>query len=253
MKICSLSSGSKGNCLFVESGDARVLVDAGISARQIARRLDTIGVDPSSIDAIVLTHAHNDHVRGAGVFARKYKPPIYGHPETLDQITYFLRREETVVPWTESFTIKDLSFVPFEIPHDAYPTVGYTISQNGRRLVVCTDLGVVTNRVKEVLKQADLLLIESNHDPDMLMNGPYPWELKERIASRVGHLSNHDTGELLKAVLSSKTQRILLAHLSEINNSPEVARETVLKYIGYQHEDILEVLEQRKISPIFEL
>ncbi len=253
MRICSLSSGSKGNCIFVESADARVLVDAGISARQISQRLQAIGVDPTSIDAIVLTHAHNDHIRGAGVFARKYGSPIYGHPETLDQMTYFLRKNETIVPWTKAFSIKDLSFAPFEIPHDAFPTVGYSIHQNGKSLVVCTDLGVATRQVEAVLRQADILLIESNHDPDMLMNGPYPWELKERIASRVGHLSNHDTGELLKAVINGRTQQVLLAHLSEINNSPQIALDTVLEYIGYRHEAMVKVLEQRKVSEIFEL
>ncbi len=251
--ICSLSSGSKGNSLYLQTEHTRVLIDIGLSALQIRRRLETIGVEPESIDAIVITHAHADHIRGAGVFARKHHTPIYAHPETLDAMTRLFRGEESLIPWNGNFRVGDIHFFPFPVSHDAYPTVGYRIEVGTRTITVCTDLGFVTPEVKENVRRAEMLILESNHDPEMLMNGPYPWDLKERIASRVGHLSNHDTGELLREILNGRLQRILLAHLSEENNTPELARNTVLEYLTPRAEEMISVLEQKKISPIFEL
>ncbi len=253
MKICSLSSGSKGNSLYIESEHARILIDIGLSARQIRERLATLRVNPSDIDAIILTHAHRDHVRGAGVFSRQFQTPIYGHPDTLDDITYLFRKNEKTVPWYRPFQIKDISLTPFPVSHDAIPTVGYLVSSGGRVMALCTDLGVVTAEVETHLRQADFLILESNHDPDMLINGPYPWDLKERIASRVGHLSNHDTGRLLKSLLNGRVEKVLLAHISEENNTPELARETVLHYIGSGLEDLVDVIEQKKVSPVYTL
>jgi len=251
MKICSLSSGSKGNSLYIESEYARVLIDIGLSAQQIRQRLESIEVDPTEIDAIILTHAHRDHVRGAGVFSRQFQTPIYGHPDTLDEITYLFRKNEKTVPWYHPFQIKDLSFTPFPVSHDAIPTVGYLVSSGARVAALCTDLGVATPEVETHLRQADFLILESNHDPDMLINGPYPWDLKERIASRVGHLSNHDTGRLLKTLLNGRVEKVLLAHISEENNTPDLARETVLHYIGNGLEDLVDVIEQKKVSPLY--
>ncbi|GAB4370931.1 MAG: MBL fold metallo-hydrolase [Calditrichia bacterium] len=253
MKICSLSSGSKGNSLYVESAYARILIDAGISAQQIKERLRSIEVDPAEIDALVLTHSHNDHVRGAGILSRQMGIPIYAHPETLDSISYLMRRKEILKPWSESFSIKDLTFHPFRLSHDAFPTFGFLISNPTPKLAVCTDLGLVTGEVLENLRQARLVIIESNHDPEMLMNGPYPWELKERIASRVGHLSNHDTGLLLKNILNGNLNRIFLAHLSEENNTLDLAKNTVLEYIGPGWETQVEIFQQKTVSPIFEI
>lgn len=251
MKICSLSSGSKGNSLYIESDHARVLIDIGLSASQIRNSLEFIEVEPHDIDAAVLTHAHRDHVRGAGVFARKFGTPIHGHPETLDSISYLFRRNEKIVPWNEAFTIKDLQFQPFRVYHDAIPTVGYVITNRSRHIAVCTDLGMVNREVADFLCQAEFLIIESNHDPDMLLNGPYPWELKERISGRTGHISNHETGLLLKNILNGRIRKILLAHLSEENNTVELAKNTVLDYIGAGFEEMVDVIEQRKISPIY--
>jgi phosphoribosyl 1,2-cyclic phosphodiesterase len=252
MKICSLSSGSRGNSLLIESESTRILVDAGLSCKQIKTRLHTIGIDPQTIHAIVITHAHRDHVAGADVFSDQFDVPIYGHPDTLDTLTYLFKRNNKIIPWTREFVIEDMVLSPFLISHDAFPTVGYLISANGKTMSVCTDLGVVTQEVLENLKLAQFLVIESNHDPDMLANGPYPWELKERISSRVGHLSNHDTGMLLKKILNGYINKILLAHLSEENNSAEMAKNTVLEYIGKQHEHLIDVIEQRKISKVYE-
>ncbi|NOX37639.1 MAG: MBL fold metallo-hydrolase [Calditrichaeota bacterium] len=253
MRFCILASGSRGNSVFIESDYARVLVDVGLSARQIELRLRGIGVDPSSIDAIVLTHDHTDHVRGVGVFARRFGVPIYGHPDTLDNITYLLRNQETIQPWHREFFIKDLGFWPFPLPHDSYPTVGYLVEHHQRYLAICTDLGVATEEVKQHLQEANAILLESNHDPEMLLNGPYPWHLKERIASHVGHLSNHNAGELLNAVLHPGVQQVILGHLSEENNTAQLALQTVLEYLPTTVHDQVTVIEQRQVSPVFQL
>ncbi len=253
MKFCILASGSKGNSVFVESDHIRVLVDVGLSARQIENRLKQIQVDPQSIHAIVLTHDHNDHVRGVGVFARRFGIPIYGHPETLDNITHLFRGTEDLRPWMDAFRLEDLTFTPFPLSHDSHPTVGYTIEHKGRRLVLCTDLGVVTPVVKEHVSRAHALLLESNHDPEMLMRGPYPWHLKERIASRLGHLSNHNAGTLLREVLHSGMQQVILGHLSEENNTPSLAFETVVDYVGFSLRDLIAVIEQKTISPVYSI
>ena len=252
MRICSLSSGSRGNSLFIESENSRILIDAGLSSKQLKTRLQSLGIDPQTIQAIVITHAHRDHVSGADVFSSQFSIPVYGHPDTLNTLTYLFKRNKNIIPWTGEFVIEDMILTPFRLSHDAFPTVGYRISANGKTMSVCTDLGVVTPEVQENLKLAQFLVIESNHDPDMLANGPYPWELKERITSRVGHLSNHDTGALLRKILNGYIYKILLAHLSEENNLPKLAKNTVLEYVGVQHEDLIEVIEQRKISKIYE-
>jgi len=253
MKFCVLASGSKGNCILVESRNCRVLVDVGLSAREIERRLQRIDTDPTTIDAIVLTHAHNDHVRGVGVFSRRFGVPVHGHPETLDSINRLLRPEQELHCWNDPFTIKDLTFKPFPVSHDCVPTVGYLIDENGRRLALCTDLGVVTEEVKSNIRTAQAMLLESNHDPDMLMNGPYPWHLKERISSRVGHLSNHNTGELLQEILHPGLRKVVLGHLSENNNTPDLARETVCDYLSYQAESLIDVIEQKSVSRLYDV
>jgi len=253
MKICSLASGSKGNSIFIESHSTRILVDAGLSALQIKNRLKSINIPPESLDAIVITHAHRDHVAGIDVLSYQFDIPVYGHTDTLNTLTYFLKRTKKICPWKEQFPIKDMVLKPFRVSHDAIPTVGYLISTSHRNVAVCTDLGVITPDVEEHLSRAQIVILESNHDPEMLLNGPYPWELKERIASRVGHLSNHDSGIFLKSILNGQMQKILLAHLSEENNLPDLAKSTILDYIGFQHDDMVDVLEQRKVSQIFSI
>lgn len=253
MRYCLLASGSRGNSIFVESGYGRVLVDVGLSAKQIEERLKTHNIEPESIDAIVVTHAHGDHVRGVGVFANRFKLPIHAHPDTLDSITRRLKPNADIRPEIDRFLIKDISFTPFRVSHDCDPTVGFMISVNGKILTICTDLGVVTNEVRNHVRQAHALILESNHDPDMLMSGPYPWDLKERIAGRTGHLSNHNAGELLQEILAGHLQQVVLGHLSLENNQPELAVGTVLDYIGSRHEAMVDVVVQKTVSDMYTL
>lgn len=253
MRYCILASGSKGNSTFIETNYARILVDAGLSAKKIEDRLKKLDVDPQSIDSIVLTHAHADHVRGAGQFAHKFKLPIYAHPETLDEITGQLKPGQKIEPWQGAFYIKDAFFTPFPLSHDCFPTFGYLIQENSRVLAICTDLGVATESVKEHLRKSSALILESNHDPMMLMGGTYPWQLKERIASRVGHLSNIEAGELIQEIFHSNMERIILAHLSEDNNTTQIALDTVLDIVGDRLESFIGVIEQRRMSDMFKL
>lgn len=251
MKICSLTSGSKGNSLFIESSHARILIDAGLSALQIKNRLKSIDVAPESLDAIIITHAHRDHISAVDVLSHQLDIPVFGHPDTLRTLTYFFKRIQKIIPCTGKFSIKDLDLHPFPVSHDSIPTVGYLIRLGTKTLSVSTDLGIVTPEAEENISQAQFIVIESNHDSEMLLNGPYSWELKQRIASRLGHLSNHDTGFFLKSIMNGKIQKILLAHLSEENNLPALAKNTVLDFIGYQHNELLDVLEQKKVSAVF--
>ncbi|RMG68439.1 MAG: MBL fold metallo-hydrolase [Calditrichaeota bacterium] len=251
LKFCVLASGSRGNCLYVESPGTRLLVDVGLSASQIERRLRSIQVDPYSLQAIVLTHHHNDHVRGVGVFARRFGLPVHGHPETLQAIRPHMKEGQPLEPWRQAFTIGDLSFQPFELSHDCFPTFGYLIRWRSRTLALCTDLGVVTDSVRQHLSQAHALVLESNHDPEMLYNGPYPWHLKERIAGRLGHLSNLDAGRLLGSIAHGGLQRVVLGHLSEKNNTARLALETVCEQITPALHPVVSVVEQRQVSEVF--
>jgi phosphoribosyl 1,2-cyclic phosphodiesterase len=210
-------------------------------------------VDPQSIDSIVLTHAHTDHVRGVGQFAYKFKIPVYAHPETLDEITTQLKPGQKIEPWQGAFYIKDAFFTPFSLSHDCFPTYGYLIQENSKILAICTDLGVATESVKDHLRKSSALILESNHDPMMLMGGTYPWRLKERIASRVGHLSNVEAGEVIQEVFNLKVEKIILAHLSEDNNTAQMALDTVLEIVGDQLESYIDVIEQRRTSDMFKL
>ncbi|MFQ5583013.1 MAG: MBL fold metallo-hydrolase [Calditrichia bacterium] len=253
MKFCVLASGSKGNSIFIESYHSRILVDAGLSAKKIRERLAQIDVDADSIDAIVVTHAHSDHVRGIGQFAFRYNAPVYAHPDTLDAIATRLKPNQISVPWEREFTINDFNFSPFRLSHDCQPTYGYLIRENSKSLAICTDLGMATSTVAEILQGADGLVLESNHDPAMLMNGPYAWYLKERIASRLGHLSNYDSGNLLNRVIHPRLMKVILGHLSDENNTGEIALSTVLEIVGARMEHLIEVIEQGQMSGVIDL
>jgi phosphoribosyl 1,2-cyclic phosphodiesterase len=219
MRICTLASGSSGNSLFIESERTRILVDAGISLRQIGLRLRRLDVDVSDIDAVIVTHEHSDHTAaipniGVPVHVARATSHLWHNKVGL------LKEFDTDAP----FTIKDLSITPFSVPHDALDPVGFSIkSGGGEKIGVVTDIGSVTALVRERLKGANALVLEFNHDNDILLYSHYPWDLKQRIKGRLGHLSNHQAAELLSELAHGGLKHLVLAHLSQVNNRPEVA------------------------------
>ncbi|RNC67856.1 MAG: MBL fold metallo-hydrolase [Desulfuromonadales bacterium] len=226
MKVCLLASGSKGNSLYVETGGSKILVDAGLSAREIVRRLAAIEVDAADLDALFISHEHLDHVRGVGVLSRKYRLPVYVSYPTNREVQDIIR-DAAVTEFESgySFAFRDLLIDPFPITHDACDPVGFTIEGREGKVGFATDLGTATRLVADKLSGCRVLVLESNHDEEMLINGPYPWHLKQRIKSRHGHLSNSDSAALLADLLHPGFEGLFLAHLSEVNNDPTVARQ----------------------------
>ena len=233
MRLCSIASGSSGNCIYVGSDTTHLLVDVGISGKKTEAGLHALDIDGRDIDGILLTHEHADHISGLGVLARKYEIPIYATRGTLDavcsstslgkldkELLYEIRADE-------KFVIKDLTVNPMHISHDAAEPVAYRIGYGQRKVGICTDLGVYNDYTVECLKGMDALLIEANHDVNMLQVGPYPYYLKQRILGDRGHLSNENSGRLLSRILHDKLQTIILGHLSKENNLPELAYEAV--------------------------
>lgn len=225
MRLHLLASGSAGNCLFVEAGETRILIDCGISGAETARRLEQVGARPDSVEAIVVSHEHSDHIQGVGVLARRYGLPVYLTAGTQGACNGQLDPPVEVRPFVpgHEFMVGDLTIRPFSIPHDAAEPVAFTLHHGGVKAGVATDLGFSTALARQHLSGSHLLVLESNHDPDMLARSAYPWELKRRIRGRSGHLSNRDAARLLEGVLHDGLETVALAHLSERNNRPELA------------------------------
>lgn len=225
LSVCVLASGSKGNAIFVSDGHTSILVDAGLSGVEIERRLASANLSGSQLDALVVSHEHSDHIRGVGILARRYNMPVYISPETAQAASSQLGRIDDLRHFDigTPFFINDLHIHPFSTSHDARDPAGFTIGSKGLKMGIATDLGVATGMVKHHLKECDLLILEANHDPTMLIEGPYSWPLKQRIKSRNGHLSNEESRDLLSEVKHDGLCHVILAHLSEINNTPEKA------------------------------
>lgn len=200
-------------------------MDAGLSVRELRGRLSRIGTKPEELSAVIVSHEHTDHVKGVGALARGFGLPVYITARTLSAASHKLGNGVDVNEFEPGtpFSIGDIYVEPFSTPHDAVDPVGFTFQYSGVKLGFATDLGYATNLVIERLKGSDLLVLESNHDPVMLKEGPYPWLLKQRVAGKEGHLSNADAGRLLGQLLHPNLRHVLLAHLSETNNSPELA------------------------------
>lgn len=225
LKICVLASGSRGNSIFVGCPGTRVLLDAGLAATDIAERMALIGERPEELDAVILTHEHTDHVQGAGVISRRHGVPIYVNPMTFEAASAGLGKLERVTFFEtgQGIHINGLQIEPFSLPHDARDPVGFVLKWEGRKVSAVTDLGSITHLVREKSEGSDLLILEFNHDPGMLIEGPYPWSLKQRIKSRLGHLSNEESAKLLRQVAHGDLRHVFLAHISEHNNHPELA------------------------------
>ena len=237
VRMTVLASGSKGNSTVLSSSDTSILVDAGLSCKETLKRMTAAGEDPLKLNGIVITHEHQDHVNGLAVLARKLRIPVFMTGATHQAWKRWSRKhqyadapERAKVEQLElfesgrEFHIGNIGVTPFTIPHDAVDPVGFVFNVEGVKIGFATDLGYMPPNVKAALKRIDVLLLESNHDLEMLKDGPYPWSVKQRVLSRVGHLSNLATAEFLERDYDGSASYIVLGHLSESNNAPELAR-----------------------------
>ncbi|KPU42849.1 putative metallo-hydrolase YycJ [Oxobacter pfennigii] len=235
MWFCSLFSGSSGNCLYIGSDRTHILIDAGLSGKKIVKSLGEIGVSPKDIQALLITHEHVDHTKGAGVLSRMFNIPIYANTNTWKEMGGIIGKvkEENmrVIDSEGEFEIGDINVKSYKTPHDAVDPVGYSFFKDGKKVSIATDIGHMSTNVFNNIKNSDLLLLESNHDTEMLKFGPYPYILKRRILSDIGHLSNDDAGESILKLMGNKFMTIILGHLSQQNNYPELALKTVLSVL----------------------
>lgn len=229
MRFSVLASGSSGNAIYVESTQTKVLIDAGLSCREIMRRLELINVDPEGLDALILTHEHSDHIKGAGPLARRFDIPVFGNHSTLKKGLRILGdlSKPITIHTGQTIPIQDLNIETFTKCHDAADPMGVVISSNGVKLGLVTDLGRSTRLVEDHLRGCHALVVEFNHDEKMLEEGPYPLDLKRRIRGPDGHLSNHQAAELVKTVFHEDLKLVVPAHISEKNNLPEKALQEV--------------------------
>ncbi len=224
-RVCVLGSGSRGNSALVATERTCLLIDAGLSKKETCARLAEAGERADRFDAILISHEHNDHISGLQSLALELKVPVYVTPATHDVIRWNPKMNSfvTFAPG-EKFTIGDIEITPFSIPHDAADPVAFTCQAEGLKIGLVTDLGCIPEVVKQRVRGCQCLIFESNHDLEMLKVGPYPWYLKQRLMSRHGHLSNHATSQFLSADFDGQAQVLVLAHLSETNNHPAIAR-----------------------------
>lgn len=231
LRISVLASGSSGNSLYIETNKTRLLLDSGLTGKKTTELLGQINRSPEDLDAILVSHEHNDHIHGVGVLSRKYDLDIYANKETWEAMAPKLGKIKTehkyIFDLEEEKTIGDIDILSFPVSHDAVNPQFYTFQKNNKQFVVLTDTGYVSDRMRDALRNADAYLFESNHDTSLLRMGPYPWSLKQRILSDKGHLSNEEGALALADMIGDKTKRIYLGHLSKKNNMKDIARETV--------------------------
>lgn len=253
--VTVLGSGSSGNCILLRHEKGNLLVDAGLSGRETSRRLAELSLSPDSIDGILLTHEHQDHIRGLKILSQRYRIPIYASPAAVvaSGMAEELENWESIACGQE-FHVAGMSILPFSVSHDCADPMAFVVQIHGLRLGVALDLGYVSGLVKERLSNCDGLVLESNHDMEMLKAGPYPWELKQRVLSRRGHLSNEAVAQFLETEFDGRARYIFLAHLSRQNNHPELALLSAQKALsarGFSEEEIsrsLKLTFQDRIS-----
>ena len=240
MKFFCLASGSSGNCYYVEEGNTKVLIDAGLSFKQTNLRLDANGIDIDDLNALLLSHEHIDHMRSADMMNRKLDINVHSNKKTIEPYNTDGRFKSKTFQTNQKFECGDFKVKAIQVSHDCAEPVGFVIQSNGTKLGIITDTGFATDEVKKAIKDVDNLVIEANHDSDMLMNGRYPIFLKRRILSNNGHLSNEQAGVLLLEHASDKLKNVFLAHLSENNNSPEIAYNTISSIV-HERKDLKKV------------
>ncbi|MEL7649400.1 MAG: MBL fold metallo-hydrolase [Sedimentibacter sp.] len=229
LKFCSLYSGSSGNCQYIKTENTTILVDAGLSGKKIQQEIVNIGEDPKKIDAIFITHEHADHIQGAGIMSRRLDVPIYANAKTWEAMSEALGsiKSHNIRIMDDFAEVGDLTLKSFDISHDAAHPVGYNIFYKNKKISLVTDTGCVKDSIANSIMDSDLLLVESNHDEDMVLIGPYPWPLKRRVLGEFGHMSNDTAGHLITRVVKRGNEIVLLGHLSKENNFPQLAYKTV--------------------------
>lgn len=252
MKVCVLASGSKGNCTYIETDDTRSLIDIGMSCSYVEAGLRDIGVEPSTIERIFITHTHSDHVNGLRVFLKKYNPTVYFTEKMDVELGMFI---DKTVYIDDDIMIDDLLVCPIKTSHDAADSNGYVFVSGGKSLMYMTDTGYINIRNYNKLRGHDFYILESNHDIEMLMNGKYPYHLKQRILGDKGHLSNKDCAYYLSQFTCDKTKQVILAHLSEHNNEPSLALEAYHKAYAKsgKKEPAVVVAVQKERTEFFEV
>lgn len=227
MKFCGLASGSKGNCSYVETNNTKILIDAGISARATTNFLENLNIDISSIDGIIITHEHEDHIKGVSLISSKYNIPVYATEGTWEimnnKVSNIMHQNKIYIYPNESFFINDIKIDCFPIEHDAAEPVGFSLYNNESKMTYITDTGSVNEYMMESFEDCNLVVIESNYDTEMMKFSSYPAFLRNRVLGALGHLSNDDAGEIIASILSPKLKYIFLAHLSKDNNMPDLA------------------------------
>ena len=253
MRVSVLSSGSKGNCTYVETLNHKILIDIGTSSMYVEKCLKSIGVNPADIDIILITHAHIDHVAGLKVFAKKYNPLVYMSKKIQNEAKLNIGN---VSSEEDISVISDISIKSFKLSHDVTDIKGYIIEEGKKSMVYITDTGYINEKNFDYIKNKNLYVFESNHDVEMLMNNPkYPHQTKIRILSDKGHLSNKDSAYYLSKIVGNNTKYIILAHLSEQNNTDKLARMTLENYFQSKNIDIpkIAIAKQNEMSRIFEI
>ena len=233
-KFCSLYSGSTGNSSLIQTSNTKILIDAGESAKKISEALNSINIDPTSIDAILITHEHSDHIKGVGTFSKKYDIPVYANAETWNSMyNQMVKMEEKNIKYFEftKFNIGDLSILPFSIPHDAANPCGFNIFYKNKKISIATDIGHITTEIIDKLSNSSFILLEANYDSNVLKCSSYPYSLKQRISGPHGHLSNDVAGKTISYLAKRGLNTVMLGHLSKENNFPELAYKTVVEQL----------------------
>ena len=233
MRICNLASGSSGNSTYIESANAKILIDCGKPFPYIFNALNELGVDPASLDAILITHEHSDHIKGVDKLAKTYNIPIYAHMYVSEVLSFQLKVPKELLNFYETdFDIKDLHIQPFHLPHDSKYCVGYRVNEEDAVVSICTDLGHFSDETFDVIKSSALVYLEANYDPEMLMSYPnYPHFLKRRINGPNGHLSNMNCAKAIERLVGSGTRLVVLSHISEHSNTTTLAVQTIANYL----------------------
>ena len=260
MQFCPLCSGSSGNAAFLEAGGVRMLIDAGVTGKRMVELLHQIDIQAHTIDAILVTHEHSDHISGVGVLSRRFRIPVYANAECFEKMLPLIgplsASSMRVFESDHEFYIKGVRVLPFSTPHDCAHPVGYAIGCEGKKVSIMTDVGHVTDAMLRAVAGSDLLLIEANHDVDMLRAGSYPYPLKMRILGGNGHLCNDDCGRALKKLHDQGVKNVLLGHLSNENNTPELALitvQSVLKEAGVLDDMFIRVADRYQPTGVFDI